>query len=162
MPRPKLSHLSPDGRRARMVDVGEKPITDRRAVAEATVRMSPALTRAISSNSIAKGSLLEVARLAGIQAATRTRDLIPLSHVLPPDHAETDLPLNAKSNTIHIRAEARTHARTGVEMEALTAAAIAALTVIDMGKAIDKGMVVEGLRLVEKSGGRSGTYRAPG
>jgi cyclic pyranopterin phosphate synthase len=145
-----------------MVDVGGKPVTDRRAVAEASVRVSAELARAISRNAVAKGNLLEVARLAGIQAAKRTSGLIPLCHALPLDHADVSVSLEARRRVVRIRAEARTHARTGVEMEALTAAAVAALTVIDMGKAIDRGMVIEGLRIVEKSGGRSGHYRADG
>lgn len=161
-----LSHTGPDGA-ARMVDVGHKPVTARRAVAECRVRISADLARAIRANTVAKGGVLEVARLAGIQAAKRTDELIPLCHSLPLDVVDVRAELNEQETdggggqTIHIRAEARTTARTGVEMEALTAAAVAALTVIDMGKAIDKGMVVEGLRLVEKSGGRSGTYTAP-
>lgn len=162
---PALSHVGPDGR-ARMVDVGEKPITARRAVAEGFVRVSASLARAIRTNAIAKGNVLEVARLAGIAAAKRAGDLIPLCHPLPLDAVHVDARLVARSPggrgpAVAIRAEARCHARTGVEMEALTAVAAAALTVIDMGKAIDKGMVIEGVRLIEKSGGRSGTYRAP-
>jgi cyclic pyranopterin phosphate synthase len=154
----RLLHTTPDGR-ARMVDVGEKPATDRAAVAEAVVRISPALEAAIRENSLKKGSLLEVARLAGIQAAKRTDELIPLCHSLPLDAVEVEATL--EPGRVRLRAEARTHAKTGVEMEALTAAAVAALTVIDMGKAVDKGMVIEGLRLLEKRGGRSGEYRAP-
>jgi cyclic pyranopterin monophosphate synthase len=155
----RLSHVGADGR-ARMVDVGGKPVTERVAVAEAYVRISQELGAAISGNQLAKGNLLEVARLAGIQAAKRTPELIPLCHALPLDHADVRIELEAER--IRIVAEARTHARTGVEMEALTAATVAALTVIDMGKAIDKGMVIEGVRVLEKRGGRSGTYRAPG
>lgn len=156
---PSLSHVGPDGS-ARMVDVGAKPITERRAVAEAFVRISPALEQRIRENTIAKGNVLEVARLAGIMAAKRVDQLIPLCHSLPLDHA--DVRATLESGRVRIRAEARTHARTGVEMEALTAAAIAALTVIDMGKAVDKEMIVEGLRVIEKIGGRSGEYRASG
>lgn len=153
-----MSHVGPDGT-ARMVDIGEKPVTTRRAVAECRVRISADLARAIEANTVAKGSVLEVARLAGIQAAKRTDELIPLCHSLPLDAVDVRAELG--KGCVRIRAEAKTTARTGVEMEALTAAAVAALTVIDMGKAIDKGMVIEGLRLVEKSGGRSGTYVAP-
>lgn len=155
---PRLSHVGPDGS-ARMVDVGDKPATDRVAVAEAFVRVSPALAARIRENSLAKGNVLEVARLAGIQAAKRTDELIPLCHSLPLD--VVDVRATLEGERVRIRAEARTHARTGVEMEALTAAAVAALTVIDMGKAVDKGMVIEGLRVIEKRGGRSGEYRAP-
>lgn len=153
-----LSHVGPDGR-ARMVDVGEKPVTARTAVAEAFVRVSEELASRIRENAVAKGNVLEVARLAGIQAAKRTGELIPLCHPLPIDFADVEATL--ERGRIRVRAEVRTTARTGVEMEALTAAAVAALTVIDMGKAVDKGMVVEGLRVVEKRGGRSGNYRAP-
>jgi cyclic pyranopterin monophosphate synthase len=149
----KLSHTDEAGR-ARMVDVGGKAATDRRAVAEARVRISADLQRAISDNAVAKGNILEVARLAGIMAAKRTAELIPLCHNLPLDVVEVELRLG--DGCVYIRAEARTSAATGVEMEAYTAAAVAALTIIDMGKAIDSGMVVENLRLVEKTGGRRG------
>lgn len=157
MPDPSLTHIGPDGA-ARMVDVGGKPETERVAIAEGFVRISPDLERAVRENAVAKGNLLEVARLAGIQAAKRTDELIPLCHSLPLDCANVEA--TVEPGRIRLRAEARTHAKTGVEMEALTAVAVAALTVIDMGKAIDKGMVVEGVRLIEKRGGRSGTYRA--
>ena len=155
---PVLSHADSEGR-ATMVDVGEKAVTPRRAVAEAWVRISPGLHARIAENSLAKGNLLDVARIAGIQAAKRTDELIPLCHSLPLDAVEVRVELERRH--VHIRAEARVRARTGVEMEALTAVAVAALTVIDMGKAVDKGMVIEGLRLLEKTGGRSGRYVAP-
>jgi cyclic pyranopterin phosphate synthase len=142
-----------------MVDVGDKPATDRVAIAEAFVRVSPELADRIRENSLSKGNLLEVARLAGIQAAKRTDELIPLCHSLPLD--AVDVRATLEDGRVRLRATVRTHARTGVEMEALTAAAIAALTVIDMGKAVDRGMVVEGLRVIEKRGGRSGDGRAP-
>jgi cyclic pyranopterin phosphate synthase len=154
----RLSHVDERGR-ARMVDVGEKPVTARRAVAEARVRVSAELARRIAESSLAKGSLLEVARLAGIQAAKRADELIPLCHSLPLD--AVDVAAELREGHVYLRAEARTSAKTGVEMEALTAVAVAALTVIDMGKAVDKGMVVEGLRVIEKEGGRSGRYVAP-
>lgn len=157
-PPTSLSHIGPDGS-ARMVDVGDKPITERTAIAEALVRISPDLARAIRENTLKKGNLLDVARLAGIQAAKRTPDLIPLCHSLPLDHA--DVRAELEDGRIRLTAEVRTHARTGVEMEALTAAAVAALTVIDMGKAIDKAMVIESVRVLEKRGGRSGDYKAP-
>ena len=159
MPKPKakLSHTDARGR-ARMVDVGEKPITERIAIAEAYVTVSAALARAIRQNQLKKGNLLEVARLAGIQAAKRTDELIPLCHSLPLDSVDVEAKLVFRR--VRLTATARTHARTGVEMEALTAVAVAALTVIDMGKAIDKGMTVDGVRVIEKRGGRSGTYRA--
>ena len=153
-----LSHIGPDGR-ARMVDVGEKPTTARVAIAEAMVRVSEALAEQIRGNSLKKGNLLEVARLAGIQAAKRTGELIPLCHPLPIDYADVEATLEGER--VRLRAEVRTTARTGVEMEALTAATVAALTVIDMGKAVDKAMVIEHVRVLEKRGGRSGDYVAP-
>lgn len=153
----ELSHIGADGR-ARMVDVGGKPETERVAVAEGFVRISQALEAAIRGSTLVKGNLLEVARLAGIQAAKRTDELIPLCHSLPLDAVEVEATL--EPGRVTLRATARTHARTGVEMEALVAVSVAALTVIDMGKAVDKGMVVEGVRVIEKKGGRSGEYLA--
>jgi cyclic pyranopterin phosphate synthase len=143
-----------------MVDVGTKEITSRRAVADGRVRVSAALAEAIRANTLKKGNLLEVARLAGIQGGKRTAELIPLCHTLPLDHLSVEASLDDSS--VYLRAEARTHARTGVEMEALTAVVVAALTVIDMGKAIDPAMRIEGVRLLEKSGGVHGDYRADG
>jgi len=143
-----------------MVDVGDKQITDRRAVARGFVRISPRLFDAIRQDSLKKGNLLEVARLAGIQSAKRTDELIPLCHSVPLDAVDVQAALG--DGCVEIRAEARTSWKTGVEMEALTAVTIAALTVIDMGKAIDKTMVIEGVRLIEKTGGKSGDYRAGG
>lgn len=154
---PTLSHIGPDGS-ARMVNVGDKPITQRVAVAEAFVRISPHLEKQIRDNTLAKGDILGVARLAGVMASKRVDQLIPLCHSLPLDHA--DVRITLEPGRVRIEAEAATHARTGVEMEALTAAAVAALTVIDMGKAVDKAMVIEGLRVIEKNGGRSGHYQA--
>lgn len=150
-----LSHVDAVGRAA-MVDVSSKAITERAAKAACEVRISAQLARAIRGNAIKKGNVLDVARIAGIQAAKRTGDLIPLCHPLPLDHAGVELTLT--KNVIHIVATATTNARTGVEMEALTAAAVAALTVIDMGKAIDKHMVISNLRVIEKRGGRSGDW----
>ena len=146
-----------------MVDVGAKPITHRVAIAEAIVEISADLAQAVRDNTLKKGDLLAVARIAGIQAAKRTDELIPLCHSLPLDAVDVKLELSeagATQQTIRIVTTASTHARTGVEMEALTAASVAALTVIDMGKAIDKAIVVRSLRLLEKRGGRSGTYTA--
>lgn len=154
----RLTHVGPDGR-ARMVDVGDKPITHRSAVAEAIVRISPALAEAINAENLPKGNLIEVVRLAGIAAAKRTDELIPLCHSLPLDCVNVEVTM--KETALRIRAEARTQSRTGVEMEALTAATVAALTAIDMGKAIDKGITIERVRLIEKRGGRSGHYVAP-
>jgi len=153
----RLSHVDEAGK-ARMVDVSGKPLTVRRAVAEGRVRINDDLAHAIRENQLAKGNLLEVARLAGIQAAKRTDELIPLCHSLPLDAVEVRATLG--QGCVELRAEARTTWKTGVEMEALTAVTIAALTVIDMGKAIDKTMVIEGVRLVEKTGGKRGDVRA--
>jgi cyclic pyranopterin phosphate synthase len=150
-----LTHIDETGH-ARMVHVGEKAITARRAVAEGRVRINEALARAIETNTLKKGNLLEVARLAGIQAAKRTDELIPLCHTLPLDHVDVRAWLEPPY--VRLRAEASVTARTGVEMEALTAVAVAALTIIDMGKAIDKQMTIESIQLVEKTGGRSGTF----
>ncbi len=156
--RPTLSHVGESGE-ARMVDVGAKPITARSASAEGFVRISPELQRAIEQNAVKKGSVLEVARLAGIMAGKRTDELIPLCHTLPLDALE--LVLTQQPGRIRVEATARTNARTGVEMEALTAVTVACLTIIDMGKAIDKTMVIEGVRVLSKTGGRSGTFLAP-
>ena len=150
-----LSHLDDQGQ-VRMVDVGDKSVTRRRAVAAAEVHASADLIAAVRSGDVAKGNLIEVARLAGIQAAKRTDELIPLCHTLPLDH--TDVRIEVEDDRFVIHAEATTTARTGVEMEAFTAAAVAAITVIDMGKAIDKTMTVNNLRLIEKTGGRSGHF----
>jgi cyclic pyranopterin phosphate synthase len=157
MPNP-LTHVTPEGHAA-MVDVGDKPITERSATAEGFVRISAELERLIRESRIAKGPVLEVARFAGILGAKRTDELIPLCHSLPLD--VIDVSAELETGRIRIVATARTHARTGVEMEALTAVAIAALTVIDMGKAVDKTMQVDGIRILEKRGGRSGHFVAP-
>ncbi len=153
----RLSHLDESGH-AHMVDVGEKPITRRVAVAEALVRASAELLEAVRSNAVAKGNVIEVARLAGIQAAKRTDELIPLCHALPLDCAEVGIDVGEEGLTI--RAEVSTTWKTGVEMEALTAVTIAALTVIDMGKAVDRAMVIDNVRLISKTGGRSGDHEA--
>ena len=139
-----------------MVDVSAKPETARTATARATIRMQPATLGVIMAGSAAKGDVLGTARLAGIMAAKRTAELIPLCHPLPITAVTVDL--SAGDNAIEIAATVRTTARTGVEMEALTAAAVAALTVYDMCKAIDRGMVVDGLRVVHKDGGKSGEF----
>ena len=154
----RLSHIDETGQ-AKMVNVGDKPATARRAIAIATVHASAELVAAIRNNDLAKGNLIEVARLAGIQAAKRTDQLIPLCHALPLEHADVQIEIH--DDHLAIRATCATTAKTGVEMEALTAAAVAALTVIDMGKAIDKTMVIDDLRLIEKTGGRSGHFQAP-
>lgn len=151
-----LSHINEAGE-ANMVDVGDKPTTTRHARARALVRMSGATKKAIESNSISKGEVLAVARIAGIQAAKRCSDLIPLCHPLPVTKVAVDF-FWRDEMTLGIETECRVTGQTGVEMEALTAASIAALTVYDMCKAIDKGMVIEELCLLEKRGGKSGDY----
>jgi cyclic pyranopterin phosphate synthase len=151
-----LTHLDAEGR-ARMVDVGAKPETDRAATARARVVMRPETLRLIREGGAAKGDVLGVARIAGIMAAKRTADLIPLCHPLPISAITLDLAPEGE-DAVGIAATVRTTARTGVEMEALTAAAVAALTVYDMCKSVDRGMRVEGLRVVAKSGGKSGDF----
>jgi len=141
-----------------MVDVASKPVTTRTAIAEAFVQISPDLASAISQNKIAKGNILDTARLAGIQAAKRTDELIPLCHSLPLDSVDIDVVL--EENKVCITATVRATSRTGVEMEALTAASIAALTIYDMGKAIDRTMTISGIRLLKKTGGTRGDYSA--
>ncbi len=152
----ELSHLSPEGA-IRMVDVGDKPVTVRCARASARVRMQPATQERIRLGGTAKGSVLETARLAGILAAKQTASLIPLCHNIPLDHVELRFAF-PDSESVAIEAEARATARTGVEMESLVAASVAALTIYDMCKAADRAMVIEHVRLEEKWGGRSGHY----
>jgi cyclic pyranopterin phosphate synthase len=152
---PSFSHLGPKG--ARMVDVADKDVTARGAIAKARVRVGGKVAAAIAADAVSKGRVLDVARIAGIQAAKRTAELIPLCHPLPLDLASVDL--TVEEGIVHIRAEVRCTARTGVEMEALTAASVAALTVYDMCKSIDRGMVIEAVYLDEKWGGKSGPYR---
>ena len=151
-----LSHVDADGR-VRMVDVGAKAATRREAVARGSVTIAADALRLIREGRIAKGDPLQAARLAGIMAAKRTADLIPLCHPLPLSHVEVDL--RERPDGYEIEAVARTTARTGVEMEALTAVAAAALTVYDMVKAVDKTMVIGEIRLMRKTGGRGGEYR---
>ena len=140
-----------------MVDVGRKAVTKREAVARGTITIAPDALRLIRSGQIAKGDPLQAARVAGIMAAKRTADLIPLCHTLPLSHVEVEL--RDRRNGYEIEATAKTTGQTGVEMEALTAVAAAALTVYDMVKAVDKTMVIGEIRLIKKTGGRSGTYR---
>jgi len=150
-----LTHIDDEGR-ARMVDVGDKPVTTRTAVASGFVKMAAATVEAIRAHTTPKGDPLETARLAGIMAAKRTSELIPLCHPLSLTHA--DVQLEIEDDGIAITATARTDGKTGVEMEALTAAAVAALTIYDMCKALDKGMVLTAIQLESKTGGRSGDY----
>jgi cyclic pyranopterin monophosphate synthase len=151
------THLGDDGA-PRMVDVGEKPMTARRAVATATVRMRPDVLVALADAGGPKGDAFVTARLAGIGGAKRTADLIPLCHPLPLDRVEVELDPDPEAGLVTIRAEVRTTARTGVEMEALTAASVAALTLYDMAKALQRDIVIERIELLSKSGGRSGDY----
>ncbi len=156
-----LTHLDEHGT-ARMVDVGDKAATDRRAVARALVRMSPATAAKVLAGDAPKGDVLGTARIAGVLAAKRTGELIPLCHPLGLDHVDVDAEVDAAAGTVTLTAEARVTARTGVEMEAMTAVSVAALTVYDMVKGLERGVTVEEVALVQKSGGHSGTWRRPG
>jgi len=166
MAKTKLTHLDEAGR-ARMVDVGHKPVSAREAVAEGFVTMRPDTLRAIAEERVPKGEVLGTARVAGIMAAKRCGELIPMCHPLPVESVEVqfDVPeLEPDADApvrLHVKATARITAKTGVEMEALTAVAVAALTVYDMCKAIDKTMEIGGVRLLSKTGGKSGDWHAP-
>ena len=153
----ELTHLDDEGN-ARMVDVGAKDVTDRRAVARAVVRMAPQTAAAVAAGDAPKGDVLGVARIAGIQAAKRTGELIPLCHPIGLDHVDVDAIVDAQAGTVTLTASAGVTAKTGIEMEAMTAAAVAALTVYDMVKGIERGVIIERVELLEKSGGRSGTW----
>jgi len=152
-----LSHFDARGN-AHMVDVGAKDMTERVAVAKASVIMQPATLALIKDKKAAKGDVLAVAQLAGIMAAKRTAELIPLCHPLSLSAVEVTLSLDTTRHTVDIEATCRLKGRTGVEMEALTAASVAALTVYDMCKAVDRGMVISEVKLLHKSGGKSGTF----
>lgn len=154
-----FTHFDAEGR-AVMVDVTEKDVTDRVAVARGSVRMAPETLRLVMEGGLKKGDVLSVARLAGIMGAKRTPDLIPLCHPLALTSVKVDLVCDPDRSTIEITATCRLSGRTGVEMEALTAVSVAALTVYDMCKAVDRGMVIGEVRLVRKEGGKSGTYEA--
>jgi len=156
----RLTHLDDQGR-AHMVDVGAKPVTERIAVAKGEVHMQPRTFELIRQGALKKGDVLTVAQIAGVMAAKRTADLIPLCHPLPLTHIQVDLTLRPDLPGVEITATVRTRARTGVEMEALTAVSVAALTVYDMAKAVDKTMRLTNIRLVEKRGGLSGDVRNP-
>ena len=158
---PRLSHVDRRGR-ARMVDVGAKPVTARRAVAEGCITMSRAAFALVKANRTAKGDVLGVAELAGVAGAKRTPELIPLAHPLALDQVAVRARLDPRLPGVRVRAETRVEARTGVEMEALTACAVALLAVYDMVKAADRGMVIGDVRLLEKSGGRSGAWKRNG
>ncbi|HUF51038.1 MAG TPA: cyclic pyranopterin monophosphate synthase MoaC [Longimicrobiales bacterium] len=155
----RLTHQAEDGR-ARMVDVGDKAETERVAVAEGALRMARATFDAMRAGRTAKGDPLVVAQIAGIQAAKRTSELIPLCHPLPLTHVDVQLDADAALPGVRARVTARVRGRTGVELEALTAVSVALLTAYDMLKALDREMVIEHVRLLSKEGGRSGTWTA--
>ncbi len=156
----ELTHLDPSGR-ARMVDVGDKADTSRVAVARGAVLMRPETAGLIAAGNVKKGDVVAVAQLAGIMAAKRTSELIPLCHPLPLTHVEVHVTPNPDAGRVDIEATVRVSGKTGVEMEALTAVAAAGLTIYDMAKAVDRSMRIGDIRLVHKSGGRSGDYNAP-
>ena len=151
----QLTHLDDQGN-AKMVDVGDKDVTSREAIARGYISMQPETLRLIKEGLMKKGDVLTIAQLAGIMGAKKTSELIPLCHPLPLDKVEVELELDDTECRIDVTATARTTARTGVEMEALTAVTVAALTLYDMCKSVDRGMRIEAVRLVEKRGGRSG------
>jgi len=156
--RARLSHVDARGK-ARMVDVGAKAVTARRAVAEGAITMSRAAFALVKANRAAKGDVLGVAELAGVAGAKRTPELIPLAHPLPLEHVVVTARLDPRLPGVRVRAETRIEAKTGVEMEALTACTVALLAVYDMVKAADRGMVIGDVRVIEKAGGRSGTWK---
>ncbi|MGB3714366.1 MAG: cyclic pyranopterin monophosphate synthase MoaC [Candidatus Promineifilaceae bacterium] len=153
----KLSHVDDSGQ-AKMVDVGQKPDTERVAVAQGAVLMQPQTLQLIIEGNLKKGDVISVAQIAGVMAAKKTSDLIPLCHPLPITHIDVTCTPKPGKNRVDIEATARVTGKTGVEMEALTAVAIAALTIYDMAKAIDRGMRISDIRLVAKQGGKSGTF----
>jgi cyclic pyranopterin phosphate synthase len=154
----RLTHLDEHGE-ARMVDVGGKPVSARRAVARAVVRMAPQTARMVAAGDAPKGDVLGVARIAGVRAAKKTGELIPLCHPMGLDHVDVDGAVDVEAGTVTITASASVTARTGVEMEAMTAASVAALTVYDMVKGVERGVAIQEVVLLEKSGGASGTWR---
>ena len=156
-----LTHLDADGN-ARMVDVGAKPVGERRAVARARVRMAPATARAVAAGDGPKGEVLGTARLAGIQAAKQAGQLIPLAHPIELTFADVSASVDADAGVVELRSEVRTVGRTGVEIEAMTACAVAALTVYDMVKGLERGVAIEQVVLLEKSGGRHDYRREDG
>lgn len=158
-PKSNLTHLDAEGT-ARMVDVGAKDTTQRLAIAEGWVYMSTTALHAIRDGQVAKGDVLTVARIAGIMAGKQTANLIPLCHPLPLTHLDIDLAINETQSAVYVRSTAQTTSQTGVEMEALTAVTVAALTIYDMAKALDRTMRLGGIRLLEKRGGASGVYQA--
>jgi cyclic pyranopterin phosphate synthase len=155
-----LTHFDAAGQ-AHMVDVGAKAETRRVARATGTIRMRPATLAAIAAGSAKKGDVLGIARIAAIQAAKRTSELVPLCHPLPLTHVSAEFALDEPRSAVHCTVQAETVGRTGVEMEALTAVQVGLLTIYDMLKAIDRGMVIDGVRVLEKHGGKSGDWVAP-
>lgn len=155
-----LTHFDDHGQ-AHMVDVGAKSETHRIAVATGQIRMLPATLALITSGSAKKGDVIGIARIAAIQASKRTADLIPLCHPLPLTRVAVSFEINEAASTVSCTVQAETHGKTGVEMEALTAVQVGLLTIYDMCKAVDRGMVMEGVRLLEKQGGKSGHWVAP-
>jgi cyclic pyranopterin phosphate synthase len=153
----KLSHINSKGE-AKMVDVSEKEISTRTAEAYAEVKVSKEVFDAIKNNSVKKGDVLSIAKFGGIQAAKKTSELIPLCHNIFISKIDVELKLNPKNKTVEIKSFAKTTAQTGIEMEALTAASVAALTVYDMCKAIDKSIIISEIKLLSKTGGKSGNY----
>ncbi|MEE8434261.1 MAG: cyclic pyranopterin monophosphate synthase MoaC [bacterium] len=156
-----LSHFDRETGRARMVDVGGKQVTQRTARARGIIKISEELTSVLKAGALEKGDAFTVAKTAGILAAKQTGNLIPMCHPLPLNVVKIELSLDEKENTVLVEAMASTEAKTGVEMEALTAACVAALTFYDMCKAVDKGMVIDRIHLAEKTGGKSGDYFNP-
>ena len=155
----QLNHFNQRGE-AHMVDVGDKDVTERIAVAEGTIRMQAETVQRIIQGTHKKGDVLAVARVAGVMASKRTADLVPLCHPLQLTHVDIQLNIDEKAQLVHCVAEVKTDGKTGVEMEALTAVSVTALTIYDMCKAVDKGMVIDNTRLLHKSGGKSGDWSA--
>ena len=157
----RLTHIDADGKAA-MVDVSDKGVTERKATAAGKVVMKPETLALIEEGAVKKGDVLSVARLAGIMGAKKTPDLIPLCHPLSLNGIDVDLTLNREDSAVEITATCRVKGRTGVEMEALSAVSVAALTIYDRCKAVDRTMTLTDIRLLEKSGGQSGTFKADG
>ena len=160
LPLPVLTHFDTEGQ-AHMVDVGAKRETHRVARATGLIRMQPATFALLAQGTAKKGDVIGVARIAAIQGAKRTADLVPLCHPLPITRVAVDFEADAQASTVRCTAQVETHGRTGVEMEALTAVQVGLLTVYDMLKAVDRGMVIDGVRVLEKHGGKSGDWTAP-
>lgn len=156
----QLTHFNQSGE-AHMVDVGNKDITERVAIAEGYIEMNPATLALIEQGTHKKGDVLGIARIAGIMASKKTADLVPLCHPLPISHVEVNLEIENDTNRVYCRTTVKTRGQTGVEMEALTATQVSLLTVYDMCKAVDRGMTIQGVRLLKKSGGKSGDWLRP-